>query len=392
MAERRAADSSDEEEQTIAADVVVTKYKMAGDIVNRAMALLVKECVPGTTARTLCERGDAYIEEEASKVYKKEKEMKKGIAFPSCVSVNHCICCFSPLRSEPDVTLADSDVVKIELGAHIDGFIAQAGHTVVLGSSPAAKVTGRKADVLQACYVASEIAHRLLKPGGSAEALSGAVQKVAEAFGCKPIEGGQSFEMKRNEICAEKSIMIGHAEGAKKVSDKTEFAMHEVYALSISLTTGEGKPRQLDTRTTVHRRLEGQYSLKMKASRIFLSELDKKFGLMPFTLRAFEDEKKARMGVVECVKHGLLEPYNVLYEKDGEFVAHVRFTVLLMQNGAMRITNNLFDPDTMQSDRKLEDADLLALLATSTSLKAQKKKKKKAATAAAEAAKPEADE
>lgn len=34
--------------------------------------------------------------------------------------------------------------------------------------------------------------------------------------------------------------------------------------------------------------------------------------------RAFEDEKKARMGVVECAKHELLQPFNVLYEKEGE--------------------------------------------------------------------------
>ena len=33
--------------------------------------------------------------------------------------------------------------------------------------------------------------------------------------------------------------------------------------------------------------------------------------------RAFEDETKARMGVVECVKHGLVEPFNVLWEKEG---------------------------------------------------------------------------
>lgn len=37
--------------------------------------------------------------------------------------------------------------------------------------------------------------------------------------------------------------------------------------------------------------------------------------------RAFEDEKKARLGVVECVKHDLVEPYNVLYEKEGIFLS-----------------------------------------------------------------------
>lgn len=35
-------------------------------------------------------------------------------------------------------------------------------------------------------------------------------------------------------------------------------------------------------------------------------------------LRAFEDESKARLGVVECAKHELLQPFNVMQEKDGE--------------------------------------------------------------------------
>lgn len=33
--------------------------------------------------------------------------------------------------------------------------------------------------------------------------------------------------------------------------------------------------------------------------------------------RSFDDEKKARMGVVECVNHKLIEPFTVLYEKEG---------------------------------------------------------------------------
>jgi len=33
--------------------------------------------------------------------------------------------------------------------------------------------------------------------------------------------------------------------------------------------------------------------------------------------RSFEDEKKAKMGIVECVKHSLIEPFNVLYEREG---------------------------------------------------------------------------
>ena len=69
----------------------------------------------------------------------------------------------------------------------------------------------------------------------------------------------------------------------------------------------------MDTRTTVFKRNdEVQYSLKMKASRTFLSECATKFGSMAFSLRSFEDEVKAKMGVVECEKHGLVRAFQVI--------------------------------------------------------------------------------
>lgn len=40
----------------------------------------------------------------------------------------------------------------------------------------------------------------------------------------------------------------------------------------------------------------------------------------PLSNRAFEDEGKARLGVVECAKHELLQPFSVLHEKEGETV------------------------------------------------------------------------
>lgn len=106
---------------------------------------------------------------------------------------------------------------------------------------------------------------------------------------------------------------------------------------------------------------------------------------MPFTLRAFEDEKKAKMGVVECVKHGLLEPFNVLWEKEGEYVAQFKFTLLLMPNGTSRITQGPFDPEIVQSEYSLQDDEIKAILATSASKKTQKKKKKKASSKASDA-------
>ena len=54
-------------------------------------------------------------------------------------------------------------MVKVDLGAHIDGFIAVVAHTVVV-SDGTAKTTGRKADAVLAAHLCAEAALRLVKP------------------------------------------------------------------------------------------------------------------------------------------------------------------------------------------------------------------------------------
>lgn len=88
------------------------------------------------------------------------------------------------------------------------------------------------------------------------------------------------------------------------------------------------------------------------------SEVEKRFGTMCFTLRAIEDEKKGKLGVVECVKHDLLSPFPVMWEKEGEFVAQFKFTLLLMPNSPMRITSGPFDPELYKSEFSVKDPEM----------------------------------
>lgn len=77
------------------------------------------------------------------------------------------MCHFSPVRSEVDILLKKGDVVKIDLGAHIDGFVAVSAFTTVVGATKENPATGRAADAVLAAYNASQIALRLLKPGNA---------------------------------------------------------------------------------------------------------------------------------------------------------------------------------------------------------------------------------
>jgi len=363
---------------TIADDLVVTKYKMSAEIVNKVLKELVDACKVSGSVRDLCILGDNRLTEETSKAFKKDKKLTKGIAFPTCISVNNCICHFSPLTTEPDVILADGDMVKIDMGAHIDGFIAVVAHTVVVGASVDNPVTGSKADALMAAHLASEVALRLVKPGNETYEVTETVSKVGEAFDCKPVEGMLSHQLEQNRIDGEKTIIQNPSEAQRKEHDKFEFALHEVYAVDVLISSGDGQGREKDAKITVYKKTEDTYMLKMKTSREFYSKVSKQFGTMPFNLRSMEEEKKARMGVVECVTHKLIEPFQVLFDKEGAYVAQYKFTVLLMPNGPHKITGLPFDESLYKSEHSIEDAEIQKLLKTSANPKAAKKKKKAA--------------
>lgn len=389
--EKKMSEKGDDTETTIANDLVVTKYKVASEIVSKALKAVVDKSIEGASLMELCETGDNIIIGETNSVFKKEKEMRRGIAFPTCISINNCICHYSPLKSDPELKLKKGDLIKIDMGGHIDGYIAVVAHSLVVGASKEEPVTGPAADVMHAAYQAASVALRLVVPGGENEAVTEAVQKVAESYKCKPISGMLSHELKQFRIDGDKSIIQNPTEAQKKSHEKCEFEVNEVYAIDVLISTGDGKGRELDTRATIYKKTEEMYQLKMKASRAVLSDVDKKFGVMPFTLRYFDDEVKAKMGLKECVNHKLIEPFPVLHEKDGELVAQFKFTVLLMPTRSHKVTGLPIDLEMYKTEHKIEDESILKLLQGSNPT-ANKKKKKKAKKAVEEAVKEQAPE
>ncbi|XP_008789134.2 ERBB-3 BINDING PROTEIN 1-like [Phoenix dactylifera] len=380
-------EAREEKELDLTSPDVVTKYKCAAEIVNKALQLVVSECKPKAKIVDICEKGDAFIKEQTGNVYKNvKKKIEKGIAFPTCISVNNTVCHFSPLGSDETV-LEANDVVKIDMGCHIDGFIAVVAHTHVLQDG---SITGRAADVIAAANTAAEVALRLVRPGKKNKDVAEAIQKVAAAYDCKVVEGVLSHQIKQFVIDGNK-VVLSVSNPDTRVDD-AEFEENEVYAIDIVTSTGEGKPRLLDEKqTTIYKRaVDKNYHLKMKASRFIFSEINQKFPILPFTARALE-EKRARLGLVECVNHDLLQPYPVLHEKPGDLVAHIKFTVLLMPNGSDRITSHPLQE--LKPTRSIDDnPEIKAWLALGTKTKKKgggKKKKGKKTEAKDDAAEAE---
>jgi methionine aminopeptidase len=98
-------------------------------------------------------------------------------------------------------------LVKIELGAHVDGFAAFAAHTIVVQSDAKAAVTGPKADVILAAYKSLQAALRLIKPGNYNNQVTEVISKVSESYGVNPLEGVLSHDLKKHLIDGNKVII-----------------------------------------------------------------------------------------------------------------------------------------------------------------------------------------
>ena len=267
---------------------------------------------------------------------------------------------------------------------HVDGYMAVAAHTVIVGYKPneAAPITDDTADVFAAAWTAAEVATRLIKNGNTNAQVTAAVKEIADSYGVRAITGTLMHQMKRYVIDGSKMILLREEHDQPKV-DACTFETYEVYAVDVAMSTGEGKPRELgQQRTTVYKRVVDQkYSLKVKASRAFFNEVQKKYPALPFTLRSFEDEKNAKMGIRECVNHNLVLPYQVLHERPGDKIAHVKFTVLLMKDRTVQVTG-LKPPAGLASTKTIPES-YTQLLAETTQKKVKVRAKKGAAAGGA---------
>jgi len=159
--------------------------------------------------------------------------------------------------------------------------------------------------------------------------------------------------------------------------------------LILSWVRAKEKTREINNRTTVFKRaIDRNYQLKLQAARTICSEISVKAPVFPFTMRCL-DEKKRRMGIVEMVKHDLLDSYPVLWEKEGEFIVQFKFTALILPNSTDRL-NSFPLPHVTSQFSVDEEPDIQAILSMST--KRKKKKKKPSAGGAANTATMETDD
>lgn len=271
-----------------------------------------------------------------------------GISHPTTVSPSSFITPYTPLSTDAEdasTVLKPDEAVKIQLGAQIDGFGTIVCDTIIVsgGEEKDRTVTGRNADLLLATYYANELLLRLMIPSGllasgsdeekkkaSAEKpitqskITLLLEKLVKSYDCNLVEGTTSWLFERNEIEGKKKVVLAPADGSKGEGVPE---VGDVWGVEIGVSLGTGKIKTLENRPTLHRRTTITYGLKRPSSRQTLSEIVKKFGTFPFSLRQLDDERAAKAGVIECVRSNVLRQYEVVGDKDGAPVGRLLTTI-----------------------------------------------------------------
>ena len=320
------------------------KYRVAGEIANKVANHLVKLIKPNVNIYELCVLGDKMILEETSNKYKKGINNGKGISFPTCISINECAGFYSPVLDE-GIKIKDGDLVKIELGVHIDGFPVVLVHSVLVKENEDNSKYEKQLNILKALNEINKKMPKKLKFGKTNLDVSKSILKIANKYDLNlciadsshiHVPGLYSHQMSQNIYDGENEdyndephtlIMPRKNESYDFDIRETDIEEDEVFAIDVILSSGSGKIDTKNTKTSIYKRNHhNKYNLKMKSSKYTLSHFNNNY--FPMNLRNIED-KKARLGVFECQKHLLLEPYPTLYEKKGEFIGRTKLTLVV---------------------------------------------------------------
>jgi len=106
-------------------------------------------------------------------------DMGGKLAFPAQLSRNHLAAHYCSAPSDETVVQPD-DIVKLDLGAHVDGYVTDNAVTVDVRDGPGSKL-------VEASRKALENAIELMGPGASITAIGGAIESTIQSYGFSPI-------------------------------------------------------------------------------------------------------------------------------------------------------------------------------------------------------------
>ena len=288
----------------------IEDYIKAGKIASEVREMVrVKDWV-GKTVYQICEEVEGEIIKRDAKC-----------AFPVNTSINEVAAHYTAEPEDP-ITITDSDLVKIDLGVQINGYIADTAVTVCYDP--------QYDGLVQTAEEALEKAMSMAKVGVKASDIGRAIETTIKQKGFKPIANLSGHSLDQYTIHAGKTIPNIWSIGGFTLSGES------AYACEPFVTTADGGGFVRNGKIKNIFALNSRKKTKNEEADKLLDFIWENFNMLPFALRWITkqwEEKEARELLNHLIKKKAVQAYPILLEIQEQRAAQAEHTFIPNETG-----------------------------------------------------------
>ena len=277
-------------------------HRKAGAILAQVRNEAAERCDVGSSYLDLSEWAEDRI-----------RELGGEPAFPVNVSVDE-EAAHGAATPDDDREIGE-EVVKLDIGVHVEGWLADTAVTVDLSGHD---------DLTEAPAAALEAAIDLVEPGVETGEIGAVIEEAIDGYGYNPVVN-----------------LTGHGLGQwdqhvppnvpnRAVSQSAELETGDVVAIEPFATDGSGKVSE-GSLTQIYA-LERDGSVRNREARQALEQITSEFHTLPFAVR-WLDVNRPEIALRRLDRQGLVHSYPVLTEADGTLVSQKEHTVIVTEDG-----------------------------------------------------------
>ena len=241
------------------------------------------------------------------------RELGGEPAFPVNISIDEEAAHATP--SIDDEETFGEEMINLDIGVHVDGWLADTAVTVDLSGNP---------DLAEAPAEALEAAIDLVEPGVETGEIGAAIEEVIDGYGYNPVVNLTGHGLGHWEQHTTPNIPN------RAVSQSVTLEAGDVVAIEPFATDGGGKVREGSDEEIFA--LEREGSVRNRAAREALDQITEEFRTLPFATR-WLDGSRPEMALRRLQRQDIVHGYPVLKEQDGYLVSQKEHTIIVTDDG-----------------------------------------------------------